>query len=187
MTVNRKKDVSYKKVVMHRIADIRGGVGIKTSELVAGGVLPEGTPVGAPVNGISTVLKTAKMFAEAAASATTYKVEKGSNFKSGDVITTAVGKAAYGITAIDKSNAQYDVITVATTIGAAKQGDVLVQAAAAGSSAKLAVVPVGVTGTTEINIDVNANLQMDVWVIAVCEGAMIPADALSAMKGVINL
>lgn len=190
MTITRKKETSYKKVIMHRIADIRGGVGIKASELVHGGVLPEGTPVGAPVNGIASVLKVAKLHEDATSSAVEYKVEKGSNFKEGEFITAGVGKKAYAITAIDKSNAAYDVISVGTTLGVAISAGNYVVAAKAEVSTNasvLAVQPVGITGTTAINIDTKTNLPMDVWVMAVTKGALLPADVLAAMKGIINL
>lgn len=190
MTITRKKDTSFAKVIMHRIADIRGGVGIKASDLVAGATLPEGTPVGAPVNGVSKVLKVVKLAADAGNADVTYKVAKGGHFKVGEFITSGVKKKAYAITNIDKTNAAYDVITLGTTLGVAlKTGDYLMAAAAEATSSNsaLAVVPVGITGTTEIDVDPTSNIQMDVWVMAVTKGAALPADALAELKGIINL
>ena len=60
MTVKRRKDTSVKKVFQHRIADIRGGVGVKTSNL-GGDYLFEGTPLGAPVDGLCEVVKIARV------------------------------------------------------------------------------------------------------------------------------
>lgn len=189
MIVTRKKDAEYKKVIMHRIADIRGGVGIKTSVL-GGDVLLEGTPVGAPVNGICEVLKVAKVYEDATNAATDYKVAKGSHFKAGDFLTIKAGDIAYAITAVDKSNAAYDVLTVGTTLGTAvSAGDLLVAAKAQSTTkaSKLAVEPVGIVGTTVLDVTPTSNVQSDVWVMAVCKGAEIPAAVVAQMKGIINL
>lgn len=56
MTVRRVKDTRTKKVFMHKIADIRGGVAVKTSEL-GGDYIPEGTVLSQPDNGICHVVK----------------------------------------------------------------------------------------------------------------------------------
>lgn len=187
MVVTRKKDAGFKKVLMHRVADVRGGVGIKTSVL-GGDVLLEGSVVGAPVNGICEVLKVAVISSDATSSDTSYRVAKGSHFKAGEFVTSGVSKKAYAITAIDKSNADYDVITVGTTLGVAiAKGGYLIAAKAEASTnaSKLAVEPFGITGTTEY-VDTKANMQMDVWVIAVTKDAAIPADVLASLKGIIN-
>ena len=89
--------------------------------------------------GLYHVLKTA--LASDAGSETTYKVAKNHLFGVGDFVTIggSLSGASDKITAIDKSNADYDVITVEATIGSAIKGQVLVQAKdkQSASSAKL--------------------------------------------------
>lgn len=80
----------------------------------------------------------------AAADAVSYKVKKHMNntiakvgmplMKMPAAVTTA--GAAYAVTAIDKSNADYDIITLGTTLGALAIGDVLVEADSAGATGK---------------------------------------------------
>ena len=62
------------------------------------------------------------------AEGTTVKVNKSHLFAVGDFVTVGGGLkgASDKITAIDKSNAGYDVITLEAAIGAAKVGQVLV-------------------------------------------------------------
>ena len=51
MTVKKVKDSALNKVFIHKVADIRGGVSVATSELV-NDYLKEGTVIGAPESGI---------------------------------------------------------------------------------------------------------------------------------------
>ena len=83
-----------------------------------------------PETGLYHVLKTALVSEAAAADATTYKVAKNHLFGVGDFVTVggALTGASDKITAIDKSNSEFDTITLEATIGAAAKGQVLVQA-----------------------------------------------------------
>lgn len=117
MTVQRRKDTRTPRVFMHKVADIRGGVSVKISEL-GGDYLREGAVLSAPDNGICHVVKIAEVVAEVGASDTAIKVKKLHNFKVGDFVMTAEGGLAYAITAIDESNKDYDTITVGTTLKA---------------------------------------------------------------------
>ena len=131
MTVIRRKDSKTPRVIMHRVADIRGGVSVKTSEL-SGDYLAEGSVLSAPDNGICHVLKIAVVYENAANNATQIKVKKNHHFKVEDVVSLGVGVKAVAITAISESNSAYDLITVAETLGVAlSAGDQLVQAAEA--------------------------------------------------------
>lgn len=56
MTVKRRKDQAVPRVFVHKVADISGGVSVKTSEL-GGDFLFEGTPLSAPDDGICHVVK----------------------------------------------------------------------------------------------------------------------------------
>ena len=80
MQVNRRKDVRTPRVLMHRIADIRGGVSVKASEL-GGDFLYEGAVLSAAdEKGLCHVVKIAHVVAEVGASDKTIKVKKGHNF-----------------------------------------------------------------------------------------------------------
>ncbi len=128
MTVKRRKDVRTPKVLMHKIADIRGGVSVNVSEL-GDDYLPEGAVLSAPVSGVCHVVKVAVAYEAAAADATTLKVKKGHNFQVNDIITPDAGGKSVKVTAIDKSNASYDAFTIAEAVGAVALGAALTQAA----------------------------------------------------------
>ncbi len=81
--------------------------------------LPKGAPLAYASDGKVTVCKTAKAYEAAAKSATALKVNKGHLFAVGDTI----GGSA--ISAIDSSNADYDLLTVAALAEKAEAGSVL--------------------------------------------------------------
>ena len=93
MTVRRNKDTRTPRVLMHKVADIRGGVSVNVSEL-GGDYLREGAFLSEPVDGICHVVKTATVSADVAAAEKTVKVEKLHNFKSGDFVLAKVGGVA---------------------------------------------------------------------------------------------
>lgn len=125
MDISRKKKASDIPLSWVRmLADIPNGGSVDTGEL-GGDMLLDGTPVSFDTtDGLYHVVKTAKVHETAGATATDYKVAKGSHLKVGDTIYN--GETGYAITAIDKTNASYDKITVGTTLGAATAGDILV-------------------------------------------------------------
>ncbi|MFR4462195.1 MAG: hypothetical protein ACLT63_15390 [Bacteroides xylanisolvens] len=92
-------------------------------ELVAGGILQEGTLGGKDAAGLYHVVKTARL-TEHTATTKAYKVAKGHHFKVGDFIMLSRRKA-YKITSINTSETLYDTINVrhyfrkAATAGAA--------------------------------------------------------------------
>lgn len=135
-----------------KLEDIPGGVTVASSDLVQK-VVKAGTPIGKDGNGLYHVVKVAKLQADAANDATTYKVLKGHNFKVGDFITAKEAGKAYAITAIDTSNAEYDQFTVGTTLGialTAASGAYLMEASAQATTdaSVLKYQPVGLIGTT---------------------------------------
>ena len=83
LTIKRAKDNRVVKCILHRIADIPGGVTVKTANL-GGTALFEGTPLGKGKDGVFEVCKTAQIVTKAEANATTYEVAKGHHFKVGD-------------------------------------------------------------------------------------------------------
>ena len=190
MTVKRKRDVDTPRVFMHKLADIRGGVSVAASEL-GGDFLREGAILSAPVNGITHVVKTAQVVAEVAASGKAIKVKKLHNFKVGDIITSALGKAAHAITAINDSGKEYDELTIGTAIGALAIGDVIVEAKAeatgeTSSKSELKYEPQSVNGTGK-PFDPKSNINTDSWVIGVTKGNICPAFIAEKLRGIINL
>ena len=105
-----------------KLEDWVGGICIETTDLTQTSLLA-GTPVGRDTNELWHVIKQAVMEDTASDSATDYKVDKGHNFKVGDVITTGLSAAAYAITAITTTETDYDTISVGTTLGVALVAD----------------------------------------------------------------
>lgn len=184
LRIERKSDSRIIRAILHKIADVPGGVTVNTSEL-GGSALLEGTPLAyLASDGAYHVCKTAKVVTAANDSATSYEIEKGSHFKVGDYFAT---EAANGkqITAIDKSDASKDVITVGTTLGAAiTVGTVVFQSTGANKTVKYP--PTAIAGE---NADVTAseNLFASAWVIAVVRKGNAPVlnDTVAAtLKGI---
>jgi hypothetical protein len=110
--------------------------------LAAGSVLKAGLPFGFDESTRKArCIKVATLYANATNSATTYQVLKGHNAIVGEYFGYTVGGAAYAITAIDISNAGYDILTVGTTLGVAiTAGNALFQSSATGASAAALIV-----------------------------------------------
>ena len=135
----REREFQYPPGIEKIIEDVIGGGTIDRRDLrnalFNGKSLDELPPivivVKDPETGLYHVLKTA--MASDAGNETTYKVSKNHLFGVGDFVTIggALTGASDKITAIDKSNAEFDTITLEATIGAAAKGQVLVQAKAA--------------------------------------------------------
>lgn len=170
LTIKRKSESRMVKSVLHRVADIPGGVTVSAADL-GGDVLEDGTPVGLGENGLYRVCKTASIIATATNSATDYEVAKGHHFKEGDYF--AVGTAnGQKITSIDKSNTSKDVIKVGTTLGVAvSEGAVAYQSA--GADKKLAVEPVAFVGESK-DVKAGENLFVSAWVIGVLRAQNAP-------------
>lgn len=133
----REREFQYPPAIEKVLEDVTGGGTISRADLA--GALFNGKPldelppfviVCRDENGLYRVIKTARVAEAAAADATAIKVGKNHLFAVGDFVTVGgdLEGASEEITAIDKSNAGYDVLTVAAAIGAAAKGVVLVQA-----------------------------------------------------------
>ena len=171
------------KCILHRIADIPGGVTVKTANL-GGTALFEGTPIGKGKDGVFEVCKTAQIVTKAEANATTYEVAKGHHFKVGDRFATADCNGQT-ITAIDKSNPAKDVITVGTTLGAVvKAGTCAFESS--GANKTLKVVPVAIAGSNE-DVDANSNLFVSAWVHAVVRESNAPIVNDAIKNGIKNV
>lgn len=184
LKIDRKKDNRVVKCVLHRVADIPGGVTVSVAGL-GGSALFEGTPIGKGANGMFEVCKTAQIITAAAVDAVTYEVAKGSHFKVGDYFAaeTANGQA---ITAIDKTDPAKDVITVGTTLGAVIAADTCAfETTGANTTSK--VTPSAFAGSNE-DVEANSNLFVSAWVMGVIRESNAPkvSDAIkTALKGVI--
>ena len=184
LTIKRAKDNRVVKCVLHRIADIPGGVTVKVANL-GGTALFEGTPLGMGADGLWNVCKTAQVITEANNAATTYEVAKGHHFKVGDRFATADCNGQT-ITSIDKSDPAKDVITVGTTLGATvKAGTCAFESS--GANKVLKVTPTVVVGSN-MDVEPGSNLWVDAWVIGVVKKANAPivnATIEAALKGVV--
>ena len=107
-------------------------------------------------------------------------------FKVGDYVMAEEGAKAYAITAIDYTNAAYDVITIGTTLGKTIAKGAYIAEAAAESSAstsELKYKPVAMVGTGKV-FNAGDNVDTDAWVIGATTGHPLP-DFLQP-KGIIN-
>lgn len=184
MTVKKQRDVQTPRVIMHKIADIKGGVSIKTSELTEG-ILTEGTPISKPNNGICNVIKTAEVKEKVADNETQIKISKGSLFNAGDAILITEGGKAVKISEIDRKGKAVDVLTLKEAIGAVEQGAIIAEAKKASQKAALKYEPFAIVGTG-LPINAKDNVITDAWIIAVTKGNKLPTFVEEKLKGIIN-
>lgn len=183
LTIKRKKDNRVVKCILHRVADIPGGVTVSVANL-GGSDLFEGTPLAVGGNGLYVVVKTAQIVTAATATATTYEVAKGHHFKVGDRFATDACDGQL-ITAIDKTDPAKDVITVGTTLGAAITAGTCAFESK-GADKTLKNTPVAIAGSN-YDVESGENLFTDAWVIGVVRKANAPIvnDAiLTALKNI---
>lgn len=186
MTVKRRKDQAVPRVFEHKVADISGGVSVKTSEL-GGDFLFEGTPLSAPDDGICHVVKQAVVSAKVEASGTEVKVKKGHHFKVDDVLLLNVGGKASKITKIDTSKKDSDTLTLSAAIGEIPVLSVVAEAKTetTGDDAELKYIPLSLSGTG-FTIEQGDNIVTDAWVIGTTYHAILSPDIERHLKGIIN-
>lgn len=135
MRIDRKKDERTAHACTHNLADVPNGVTVVIADLIPGVPLREGSVISPDEAGFYHLVKTAEVTEAANNTATAYKVAKGHHFKVGDFVMYKTGAKSYAITAIDTTPKTHDIITVATTLGAAiAVGGVLTQAKAESAS-----------------------------------------------------
>ena len=112
----------------------RGNYILDVTGLTVGSNVPSFTPIAADLKAKTAKIVVNILVVEAAdTAATSIKIAKGSYLVAGMFIGT--GSKGAKVTAIDKTNVDYDVVTVEATIGAAlKVGDVLFEATAVGGT-----------------------------------------------------
>ena len=170
LTIKRKKDNRVVKCILHRVADIPDGVTVSVAYL-GGSALFVGTPLAKCANGLYVVCKTAQVITEATATATTYEVAKGHHFKVGDRFATSACNGQL-ITAIDKTDAAKDVITVGTTLGAVVTAGTCAFESS-GANKTLKNTPGAIAGSNH-DVENGDNLFVDAWVIGVVNTATAP-------------
>jgi len=184
LQIKRQKDNRVVKCVLHRVADIPGGVTLSVAEL-GGAALFEGTPIGKGANGMYRVCKTAQIVTAAVATATTYEVAKGHHFKVDDRFA-ADDCNGQTITKIDKSDAVKDVITVGATLGKAIAAGTCAFESG-GANTDLKVTPIAFAGSNE-DVQQNDNLFVSAWVMGVIREANAPivnSEIKTALKCVV--
>ncbi|PSR54160.1 hypothetical protein AHMF7605_11825 [Adhaeribacter arboris] len=118
-----------------QMSAVQGGFGLDRTGLPDGYVIPAGCPMIAnETTRLAKPLVVGTVVETAGGSATTYKVNKNSPLAIGQNFAAKPGNKAYPITAIDKTNADYDVVTVGTTIGAVNAGELVFASSTTGAS-----------------------------------------------------
>lgn len=192
LKITSKRDTPEVLIEVKFHEDFAGGGTLDTSNLTKGDVIQRGVLGNFnEATRLFTVLKTFKVFEPAVVDATAYKIYKEVNgqpnlAKVGDIIAIKEGGVASAITAIDKTNAGYDAITVGTTLGlAVNADDALFESSAAGASA--AKVKVEVNGWLREDADVDDNEFVSVGRIGTLYErrlpAAVPADVKNQVKG----
>lgn len=189
LTIKRKEDKRVVHACTHNLADIPNGVTVKSAELVSGSKLMEGTAIGKGSDGLYHVEKTALVVEAVAASGTSVKIAKGSHFKVGDFVMSAVNGKAYAITAIDTTNATYDTVTIGTAIGAISKDAIIMLADGehASSGAAFKFAPKALTGDS-YDVEALSNHLVSAVTIGQFKESVIPPinDAiLGALKGIV--
>lgn len=185
MSVVRRKDTFTPRVLMHKVADVTGGVSVNVSEL-GGDYLKEGSVLSAPINGVCHVVKVAEVVAAVTATGKEVKVKKGHNFKRGDFVMLVENGAAVEIDSIDNSQKESDTIKIKAALGVINNGDCIVEAKEASTNASaLKYTPFAVVGTGK-PISSGVNFDTDAWVIAVTKGNKLPACVEKHLKGIVN-
>lgn len=166
LIIEKRQDVASPPVFVEIHSDFKGGGTLNFNGLVDGSLIKAGAFVNFDENTkLVSLLKTAVIVEVADATATAYKIAKVNKnqahlFVSGDVFAKTVGGASYAGT-LNTSNADYDVVTVGTTLGAMAVGDVLFHSAASGATAGALKVPVN----GQLRNDKYAGKNVDVAVV----------------------
>ncbi len=136
MYLKREMEFQYHPGIEKIIEDVIGGGTIDRKDFDGvtfdGKNLDELPPLTVVVkdssSGVYHVVKTAIVH-ETVNSGAAYKVKKNHTFKVGDFVTVKgdLAGASDEVQSIDKSNSDYDTITLAGTVGKANEGEVFVQ------------------------------------------------------------
>ncbi|MGV0921897.1 hypothetical protein ACTS94_16370 [Empedobacter falsenii] len=157
LQISRSKGRKPTRCILHKVADIPGGVAIDPAT-IEDDYLLEGAPLAKGKSGLYEVVANAVVSKAADTSATSIDVLKGSHFKVG---TTILGAK---VTAIDKSKADFDTLTLDKGLSkAVVKGDVI-------GEAKTVIAVCG----EEKNVTDKGNVFVSAWVIAVIQESNCP-------------
>lgn len=132
--IQSNSDKLTKKNIINRISDVPGGISLVLTNLVAGQVVEEGTPLTAPASGKRTVCKQAKLLT--GSTTTILNVDSAlHNFKVGDHVMQQVGGVGATISDITDNGDGTTSITVGTALESAAAGTFIYQSSAAGATA----------------------------------------------------
>ena len=127
-TIKKSADSRDSLAILQKIADIPGGISVKSS-ILGGSVLYAGTPLSKASSGLYEAIKTAVVQDSYVGGATTIKVNKGHHFVAGNSLCNAAKDDNATIVSIDKSNSAYDVLTISSNafVSDKAAGDILIQ------------------------------------------------------------
>ncbi|MFV0189079.1 hypothetical protein OBK29_03985 [Empedobacter falsenii] len=157
LQISRSKGRKPTRCILHKVADIPGGVAIDPASLEDERLL-EGAPLAKGKGGLYEVVGNAFISKAADTSATSIDVLKGSHLKVGMTILGAK------ITAIDKSKTDFDTLTLDKGFSkAVAKGDVI-------GESKVVIAVCG----EEKNVSDKGNVFVSAWVIAVIQESNCP-------------
>lgn len=157
LRISREKGRKPTKCILHKVADIPGGVGIDPTTLEADYLL-EGTPLKQGKGGLYEVVVNVTLSANATVEATTINVLKGSHVKIGTQLLGAT------VTAVDKSKDDFDTLTLDKALSkAVVKGEVI------GENKGV----IAICGE-EHNVKDKGNVFVSAWVIAVVQNSNCP-------------
>jgi hypothetical protein len=189
MYVKESTEYQNPLVIINVIEDKVGGGTVAKADLVSTDELKPGAVVGEDANGLLHVVKTLKVYENAANNVTAYKVYKTHEAKVGDVVATSkFASASVAISAIDTTHADYDTVTVGATLGVAVvAGDVLVQAnaTAAAGAGVYKYTPIGIT-MNAVDLSV-ANQTSGVLVRGTVNESLLPFAVNAGIKEKLSL
>lgn len=171
---------------------VQGGFALSAPLLTpANLILPAGSPViYDEAARTAIVYGSAVLQAAATGSPTAYHVIKGAPVKVGDILALSalgVGAGAFAITAIDTTNAGFDILTFGTTLGNAAVGTGLYVSSATGASAS--AYPPTINGLLYEDTFANAGESVSVVLRGIAYARRIPAYSagLAALTGLKNI
>lgn len=184
MNISRKKKVVDVPLAWRKmLADIPNGGSVKAAEIRTA-MLYDGTPVYySSSDHLWHPIYTAVLQANAANNAVKYKVEKGHSLKVGDYLYN--GSTGYAISAIDTDNANYDEVTIGTTLGTAlSAGAVLVAGGSGGATPNPQGLVVG-HHVVESGMNLETGIGVIGTVMAVHMKTHMTSDQKAALKGIV--
>jgi hypothetical protein len=184
MSVNKSNYSAVLEVFQKVYEDVVGGLNIDVTELKSTTLfVPKGTIVSInEATRRANVVKTAELQATAANDATDYRVKKNHEFKVGDFFAGAVGAKAFAITAITTSVAEYDTITLGTTLGVEHAAGVIMFQAAAQSLNNTSAYKYTAGGVVKNTIKVEKNNGVSVVTRGTVYERRLPYVVSAAMK-----